>query len=499
MTVATHTTRETEPAGEPGGLRAQPGAGLARRWRVAGIRTRILVPFIGMLVLATVASVFLARAALHARLDDRIDQELAQEASELRQLASGVDPETGEPFADDVRRVFRVYFERNIPSPWEALLTFVDGRPFLRSRDVAPYRLDRDRELVGRWATLTRPERSSVDTPAGQVEYLAVPLEHGGNVLGVFVVAVFRDLEREPFDEAFLAVGVVALAVLLIGSLLAWRVAESVLRPVRSVTTAARSITETDLSRRIAVEGNDEVADLAATFNAMVARLEAAFAAQRRFLDDAGHELKTPLTIVQGHLELLEEDPAEREATLELVRDELERMARLVNDLLLLAKAEAPDFLRLETVDVEELTHELHAKVQPLGVRRWELDSVGRGVIVADRQRLTQALTQLVENAVKHTGEDDAIRLGSSVDHDSVHFSVADTGVGLPAGAEQRIFERFARGGNGSRDGGLGLGLAIVRAIAEAHGGWVDVRSEPGAGTTFTVAVPLGAGGGRSA
>lgn len=488
--MATSTTAEQGAADSTGGALPTEGLEKSRRQRVGGIRTRILLPFVATLALATALSVLVAREVLHARLDERIDQELAQEVSELRRLAADVDPQTGRPFGDDVRRIFKMWFERHIPSPREAHLTFVDRSPYLRSRTVTPYRLDRDAELVRHWSGLTRSERDGVDTPAGRVEYLAVPLRgDAGGVLGVFVVAIFRDLERDPFDEAFLTTAAVALAVLLIGSLLAWRVAEGLLRPVRSVTGTARSITETDLSRRIEVQGDDEIAELAATFNAMLGRLEAAFAAQRRFLDDAGHELRTPLTIVHGHLELLEDEPAKREQTIALVQDELERMGRLVDDLLLLAKAEAPDFMRLETVDVAAFTAALHAKAVALAPRQWELGPVGRGLIVADRQRLTQAVMQLAENAVKHTDPDDVIRLSSSVAADAACFVVADTGRGVPAREQERIFERFGRGTG--RSEGSGLGLAIVRAIAEAHGGRIELESREGEGATFTLSVPL--------
>jgi signal transduction histidine kinase len=329
-----------------------------------------------------------------------------------------------------------------------------------------------------------------VETPAGPVEYLALPLHGSGDTLGIFVVAVFRDLQRAPFDDALDATALVAAAVLLMGSLLAWRAAESVLRPVRSVTQTARSITETDLSQRIAVEGNDELGKLAATFNGMLARLEAAFSGQRRFLNDVGHELKTPLTIVRGHLEVVQpHDRRQREAAHALVIDELARMSRIVNDLLLLAKAERPDFLRLATVDVARLTEELGTKVAALAERRWRVEATGRGMIVADRQRLTQALMQIAENAAKHTAAGEEIVLGSSVGMDAARFWVRDSGPGIPREEQQRIFERLTQGA-GAHGAGLGLGLSIVRAIADAHGGRVELESS-GAGTIFTLVVPL--------
>jgi len=178
---------------------------LPKRWALASIRVRILVGFVGMLALATIGSVLVAREVITSRLDERIDRDLAQEASELRRLAAGVDPATGEPFGDDVRRIFRVFFAQNTPSRGEAVLTFVDGEPFLRSRQVVGYRLDQDPELVEHWGSLTQSERGEVDTPAGPVDFLAVPLHDDGRVLGVFVVSFFRELEANVVDDATIA------------------------------------------------------------------------------------------------------------------------------------------------------------------------------------------------------------------------------------------------------------------------------------------------------
>jgi signal transduction histidine kinase len=278
---------------------------------------------------------------------------------------------------------------------------------------------------------------------------------------------------------------------LIVGSILAWRLATRVLRPMTAVTDSARTISETDLSRRLPVHGDDELARLAATFNGVLDRLEAAFVAQRAFLDDAGHELRTPITIVTGQLELLEEDPSRRDEALALVMDELDRMTRIVNDLLLLAKAQRSDFLRLDTVDVGALTAEVVAKAATLGERRWEREAVGRGVIVGDRQRLTEALMQLVDNAVKHTGPGAVVAIGSSVAGGDARFWVRDEGSGIAVADQERIFERFSRGSDGRRREGSGLGLAIVRAIAEAHHGAVAVRSAPGEGAIFTITVPV--------
>lgn len=474
----------------------EQGIGPRRQWLglpvpALGIRTRIVLGFVAALALATVASVLVARQVAIEQIDRRISDALEQEARELRRVAAGRDPATGRPFGNDVRRIFDVFLSRNSPSPNEALLTFVDRRPYRRSAPVTDYRLDSDPELVARWTNLADTERDRVrGTPAGDIEYLAVPFLEGNSTEGVFVVAIFREGEEDAIGAVTLATGAVGFAVLLIGSILAWRLADRILRPVRLVTRTARSISESDLERRIPVEGRDEIAELAETFNAMLERLQAAFQAQRQFLDDAGHELRTPITIVRGNLELMGDDPAEQKETVALVTDELDRMARLVDDLLTLAKAERIDFLEREPVELGALTDELLAKARALGSRTWDVDERGEGMLVGDRQRLTQAMMQLAENAVRHTAPGDTITLGTSANGREACLWVRDGGAGVPPDLQARVFERFTRGRGTPRGTSSGLGLAIVRAIAEAHGGRVELRSRPGEGSTFAIVVP---------
>ncbi|MFP5299185.1 MAG: sensor histidine kinase [Actinomycetota bacterium] len=461
-----------------------------RRGPLSSIRVRLLAWFVVLLTLASAVSVFVVRQVLLNRMAERIDRDLVQETKELRALAGGLDPETGEPFGGRVRKVFETYLERNIPSRNEALITFVDGRPYLRSRPVAPYRLDRDSELVARWGSLTEPDRGTVDTPAGTVEYLAVPLDSNGETRGVFVVAFFRDLEQSETDSAIAGAAGTGVFVLIVGSLLAWRLAEMILAPVRRVRRTALSISESDLSRRIDVTGRDEISELAATFNEMLDRLEAAFTAQKKFIDDASHELRTPITIIRGHLETLETDPVDRAKTVELLLDEVDRMGRLVDDLVLLARSERPDLLDLDLVQVGPLTEELHAKASGLGEREWVLAASGKGTVVADRQRVTQAVMQLAQNAYEHTTQGDRIELGSQIDDGHVRFWVRDSGPGIDPRDQQRIFQRFERAGT-PRPGGAGLGLSIVQAIATAHHGDVNVQSRPGSGSTFEIVIPV--------
>jgi signal transduction histidine kinase len=456
---------------------------------------RILASYVILLAAASLVSVFVARQVLLVRLDDRIQDDLAQEVREFRTLAvQGTDPATGRPFGDNVNRIFKVFLSRNVPGEGEELIAIPRrGEERYQQSERAEYVIKEP--FVSRWRRLEEEEQGEIDTPAGSAQYLAVPVTFGDRTLGAFVVAIFSQGERDEVNEVVRIVAAVSAGVLLLATVIAFLTAGRVLAPLRGLRDAARTITGTDLAQRIEVEGNDEIAELGRTFNAMLDRLDHAFTSQREFIRDAGHELRTPITVIRGHLELLaagQEDPAERAETIALVTDELDRMSRFVADLMLLARAERPDFLEYETVDVGELTRELLAKAQSLAPRDWQLETNGRGLIVADRQRLTQAVMNLADNAARHTGEGEPIVLGSSVNVREARLWVRDSGPGIDPDEREAIFRRLGRGrrARGSYEG-TGLGLAIVRAIAEAHGGRVELRSEPGAGAEFDLVVPV--------
>jgi two-component system, OmpR family, sensor kinase len=469
-------------------LRPEPRRRLDPRRLLAGVRTRVLLAFVVLLALSTLASTLALRQILLARAGERVDDALVQEVREFRLLVQrGVDPRTGEPFGDDIKALFDVFLLRNVPGEGEAIFMFVDGSPYKSTEgQPSPRLLDRVLEL----GTSGSTQRGEVDTAEGTVRYLGVPVEVGNEQRGEFVVTVNLGREREEVVEAVQVAAGVSLAVLLIASALAWVIAGRVTAPLRTLQRTAEEITESDLTRRIDVHGDDEIADLGRTFNAMLDRLEGAFASQRALVSDAGHELRTPITIVRGHLELLGDDPAEREETVALVTDELDRMARFVDDLLTLAKAEQADFIRLEPLDLDVLTEELFAKAQALAERDWRLAASATGRLTADRQRLTQAVMQLAQNAVQHTGRGDRIALGSQLRNGTARVWVADSGPGVAADEQERIFDRFHRAATRRPSDGAGLGLSIVRAIAEAHGGRVELDSREGHGATFTLIVP---------
>ncbi len=327
------------------------------------------------------------------------------------------------------------------------------------------------------------------------MRFLAAPISViPGSQAGsdIFVAASFVDPGRADVNTTVGIASTVGLVALVGAILVAWVISGRILAPVRDLELAARSVTESDLSHRLEIRGNDELARLAGDFNAMLDRVESAFRSQRQFIDDAGHELRTPLTVVRGHLELMGDDPVEREEVRSIMTDELDRMARMVNELLVLARAERPDFLQLAPVDITMLTSEVEDKASSLASRRWRVGGNAEVEMLADRQRLTQAWMQLAQNATQHTAEGGIIELGSRVAGDWVELWVADDGEGLPQDARASIFEGFSRT-SGHRGTGehFGLGLPIVRAIAEAHHGQVSVADSSFGGALFVIRLPL--------
>jgi signal transduction histidine kinase len=213
---------------------------------------------------------------------------------------------------------------------------------------------------------------------------------------------------------------------------------------------------------------------------------------QRRFLQDASHQLRTPITIALGHAELLASDlTGQQEGNdIQVVLGELNRLRRIAERLLVIAASEDPEFLRSEPVALDRLTMEIIRRWRPTAERKWQLGRLDPVTVYADRERLGLAVDALLENAVRHTGTDDVIKLSVIRGWSGmpVRMIVADSGSGVPAGQLHHIFDRFRTGDSTSR--GTGLGLALVRAVAQAHGGDVVVHSTPGEGSEFELLLP---------
>lgn len=331
-----------------------------------------------------------------------------------------------------------------------------------------------------RWRTYALPLRASGHTDA----YLVAMAPLGR-----------LDAAMDSFRVILAELGALGLLAAAAGS---WAIAAHALRPIDAMLATARTITQArDLSHRIPEPpARDELRRLAQTFNAMLTSLEEASRTQQRFVADASHELRAPLTAIQGNLELLRRQavpPAERDEVLAEVEREAARLGRLVADLLALARADAGQGIRRGPVDLDSLTLEaFHTARAMARGQRLALDPFEPAQVAGDADRLRQLLLILLDNALKYTPPGGEVTLGLRQRGAHAELSVRDTGAGIAAEDLPHVFERFYRAdrARGRDPGGTGLGLAIARWIVEQHGGSITLRGAAGGGTVATVLLP---------
>jgi signal transduction histidine kinase len=350
---------------------------------------------------------------------------------------------------------------------------------------------------VRRWARspVTVGSLHEVEHDDHTFQLASAPLVSAGSTVGTIVVA--GDLTRAESGIARvrnLALGEALLA-LLAGTASGYLLLRGLLRRIGRITVTAADIGRGELHRRLGDQGtDDEVGRLAQTFDDMADRLSAAMLTQRRLLSDVSHQLRTPLTVARGHLEVLEltgaSDPVEVRETVALVVDEIDHMRALVERLLMLGRALEPDFLEPVPVDLHSFCADLVETCRVLADRDWGLSPVPDLVIDVDEAKLRGALLNLVDNAVRATGEGDLVALSVDEGPDgSVLLSVDDSGPGIPASTRPEVLQRFARGGAADSHGS-GLGLAIVNAVAQAHGGVLTLDDSAYGGLRATLVLP---------
>ena len=474
------------------------------------IRTRLTTWFasaVAVILAGFTVAVFLSRrSALYAELDRRIESEAELTAG----ILSGVARAGGTVVHNDTAGRVALVPELSVTLeavPDFLMITPAQGRdPLFATVDssLTYGKFEQLRETIAA-AHGRRVEGTIRFAPAGpRLRYIVLPLgpdvPQGGAILvGVNPEAAELGLEQT-FSTFLLILPFGVLAAYAIGSLVARRA----LRPVDQITNEVREITDgRSLHRRLPTSMvKDELGRLADTLNQMMGRLERSFTALRRFTADASHELKTPLTVLKAGVEraiTTPNVPPESLAALEESMEEINRMTELVDALLTLARADEglvrlhqePVDLRALILETEE-TGELLA--EPAGIKVTADAPVDPVIVPVDGSRIRQLVLNLLTNAVKYTPAGGRVRLWLERDDGRVRFGVSDTGIGIAAGDLPHIFDRFwradsARTRTGERPG-AGLGLAICKWIAEAHGGTIEVQSRPGRGTTFSVTLP---------
>jgi two-component system, OmpR family, sensor kinase len=485
--------------------------GLSLRVRLALLSTTLL----GVTLIAFSVVVYFAQART---LADEVDRALVDRAEVIASAitvsgtAIGPGVELQLPDADALTSTGTLVQFVNLQTGE------IEGRSELLSRHRLALPVSPD-VVVGARNGAARFERVVVSGVA--LRLYSRPLLLGRAPIGLVQVA--RPIE--PIEETIATLRLVLIAgsaaSVLLSALLGLLVASTALRPIGRLTREAEQIGRSqDFGRRVTARGADEVSRLATTFNEMLGQLQSAYASlqsvnsrlaaaldsQRRFVADASHELRTPLTTVRGNASLLARfeqlTPEDRQAVTDQIASEAERMTRLVGDLLTLARADAGQSLRHEAVALAPLMQAVARQARTLAdgkVSISVLPPLGEAVAATaagDPDALRQLLLILVDNAIKYTPPGGGVTLGLRVEgvaggEHVAKLSVVDTGIGIARTDLPHVFDRFYRADRARQTGGTGLGLAIGKWIAEAHGGSIDVESELGAGSIFTVTLPL--------
>lgn len=414
---------------------------------------------------------------------NRIDHSLAREVSEFRELASRHDHDT-------IPDLMELALQQNVPEEHETFAVFYPDATWVQTG------VDRasisDPKLRAAAMANPRPQFLTYKSKAmGELRCATVPVtgvDKDGKELTAFFIAAYRvDHEIAEMREVAIIFVLATIPALLGVAGVAWLVSSRVLAPLRELRETANQISGTDVSQRIEVRGDDELAQLTHTVNSMLDRLEEALGAQRDMLDDVGHELRTPITVIRGHMELMDAtDPEDVESVREITLDELDRMKLMVADMITLAKSRRPDFLHWSTVNLVEVVTDVLDRCEVLTTQRHisaeQLDEVW---VDGDRNRLVQAMMQLVENALAVSPAGSTVKLGCTREGGHALMWVQDRGPGVAEELREAIFDRHVRGTDLYE--GTGLGLAIVSAVARAHGGSAFVAESDASGTRMMI------------
>jgi two-component system, OmpR family, sensor kinase len=423
-----------------------------------------------------------------------LDEEVEALEAEAVAAAGGDAPPVAVDGIEALQRAARRYLQLNpaTESYWTIIRT--DGSAPLASSngpDVLEPLFRADRLPEG---TLGR--RETIPSEVGDIRSSAAPIVLGDEQVGSYqIVAPLAPARAEALTAAGLVAAAAAVSLLIGAALLTTALWRS-LSPLQGLASAARSTEFRRLHGRVEVpDTDDEVGILAREFNSMLDRLEVASASQTEFMASISHELRTPITIARGHLEMLRtvgrDDPVALQETVEVVEDELHRMGRLVEDLMAIARANMEGFVRPRELELVAFFEDLELKIAGLKVEQVRLEPPPPVIIAADPDRLSQAVLNLVTNAHVHTPAGTRIEVRAAERPGEIVVTVEDHGPGIPASIREEVFAPFIRAGDAPNS--TGLGLAVVRAVVEAHGGQVELETGP-RGTRFHLHLPYGGG-----
>jgi len=377
-----------------------------------------------------------------------------------------------------------------------AQLRDLDGGLLASSGNLAGNVLPLSPDAIARITSGSQPSIRDARVGNQRLRSLATTLDVNGRPAAILQVAE----SRRPLDQTL---GDLRLLLILLGAiacggagLLGWAITRRGLRPLSSVADQASSIARSrEFEKR--VEAPNPVAEvelLATTINELLTTIDAVLRRHREFLADTSHELRNPLLVVQGNLELLDmiDDPAAREECVREARQQVERMTRLVNDLLSLAQMESGLLLEPRSMDLSEtVARTVRSFERRVTDRTFAVEQSGPVLLTADEGRIEQVLVNLLDNAVRHTQPGGNITIQAGADKLNACLRVTDDGEGIVPEHLPHLFDRFYKVGAGEHSLRMGFGLPIVKRVVEGHGGTVKIESQPGAGTSVTISLPL--------
>ena len=445
---------------------------------------------VGVALLSVLSEVLVSR-----RLSADMGRTLLRESAAFN-AALGAAASTG---AGDLQSATRSYLDGRqtfgAASAAILLVKFANGK-ILSNSDVPLERAPGNGSNLQ--VSTAQPSFSTVSVDNEAYRVASVPIRGSdGERVAVFQAALPVAQSRHMTQDLVRSLALAGLLIVLLSSALSIMVARATLRPLHDAAQTARDVTQQSLSQRVTYRGPmDDVGMMVTALNDMLDRLERSFAEQKRFVADASHEMRTPLTVIRGHLDVMRRtrdfDP-DAEETLDLVSDELDRTILLVNDLLALARLDAGPPRRFKILDLAEVAEDAVVRAQGLGQRRISLDRDAVLTVRGDRAMLLQALLNLLSNAVNHTAENALITVRCDAVGSAAVVTVEDDGLGVPPQDLDRVFDRFYRSTGtprGGDSGGSGLGLAISRRLVQLHRGDITVSNRPEGGARFRVSVP---------